>query len=378
MSRAEYSIQDHFGGLRDPRYRWNVPHLLEDIVTIAICGAICGADDWTGIAEFGKAKEGWLGTFLELPNGIPSSDTFRRVFEALDPEAFQSCFISWVQAISQRVLGQTVAIDGKRLRRSHDGSQGKAAIHMVSAWACEASLVLGQVKTDEKSNEITAIPELLGVLTLEGCIVTIDAMGCQTEIAKLIVEQGADYVLSLKGNQGTLHQAVQALFEDAFETEFRDIAHDFHQTLDKGHGRLEIRRCWTISEPTHLTFLNPKDKWLGLQSIGLVEAERHLDGSVTTERRFFISSLDGQAEQFAKAVRHHWHIENRLHWVLDIAFREDEARIRKGYGSQNMAILRHIALNLLRQDTSKKCGIKNKRLIAGWDHLFLSHLLNLA
>lgn len=378
MSQAEYSIKQHFGGLTDPRYRWHVPHLLEDIVTIAICGSICGADDWEGIAEFGKAKAAWFGTFLEIRNGIPSADTFNRVFELLDPDEFQSCFIGWVQAISQRVLGETVAIDGKRLRRSHDGALGKAAIHMVSAWACETGLVLGQVKTDEKSNEITAIPELLQVLAVAGCIVTIDAMGCQTEIAKLIVEQEADYVLSLKGNQGTLHQEVQDLFEHAFETEFRHLKHDFHQTLNTGHGRQEIRRYWTLTEPDFLTFINPNNKWLGLQSIGLVEAERHLADTVTFERRFFISSLDGQADQFAHAVRNHWHIENRLHWVLDIAFREDEARLRKGFGAQNMAILRHIALNLLRQDRSKKCGIKNKRLIAGWDHNFLLHLLNLS
>lgn len=271
-----------------------------------------------------------------------------------------------------------MAIDGKRLRRSHDKTSGKAAIHMVSVWACESGLVLGQVKTEEKSNEITAIPELLRVLALEGCIVTIDAMGCQTEIAKVIVEQEADYVLSLKGNQGTLHQNVQDLFEHAFETEFRDISYDFHQSSDNGHGRQEIRRCWTLAEPALIASINPDNKWLGLQSIGLVEAERHLDGSASTERRFFISSLDGQADQFAHAVRNHWHIENRLHWVLDIAFREDESRIRKGFGAQNMAVLRHIALNLLRQDRSKKCGIKNKRLIAGWDYDFLLHLLNLS
>jgi len=378
MTRAEYSIKHHFGGLTDPRYRWNVAHNLEDIVTIAICGAICGADDWVAIAAFGEAKEEWLRTFLALPNGIPSEDTFRRVFEKLDPEEFQSCFISWVQGISQVVAGERIAIDGKRLRRSHDGSLGKAAIHMVSAWACDNRLVLGQVKTDEKPNEITAIPELLKVLALAGCIVTIDAMGCQTEIAELIIEQQADYVLSLKGNQGRLHQEVQELFEYAFETDFRDIEHDFHQRFDKGHGRLEIRRCWTISEPDFLAYLNPTDKWAGLQSIGLVEAERHLDGSVTIERRFFISSLEGQADQFAQAVRDHWQIENRLHWVLDIAFREDEARLRKGYGAQNMAILRHIALNLLQQDRSKQCGIHNKRLIAAWNHDFLLHLLNLS
>ena len=377
MSQEGYSIKHHFEGLPDPRYRWNVPHMLIDIVTIAICGAICGADDWEGIAEFGQAKAEWFGTFLELRNGIPCADTFRRVFEALEPEDFQSCFISWVQAISQGVISGVVAIDGKRLRRSHDGSLGKGAIHMVSAWACEAGLVLGQVKTEEKSNEITAIPELLQVLALEGCIVTIDAMGCQTEIAKLIIAQDADYVLSLKGNQGTLHQDVKDLFAHAFETQFQDIKHDFHQTLDNGHGRQEIRRCWTISDPDFLTFINPKHKWAGLQSIGLVEAERHLADTVTKESRFFIASLDGQAAQFALAVRHHWHIENRLHWVLDIAFREDDAPIRKGFGAQNMAILRHIALNLLRQDRSKQCGIKNKRLIAGWDHNFLLHLLNL-
>ena len=378
MSQRENSIKHHFGGLPDPRYRWNVPHQLIDIVTVAICGAICGADDWEGMAEFGQSKAEWFGTFLELRKGVPSADTFRRVFEALEPEEFERCFISWVQAISQEGIGGVVAIDGKRLRRSHDGTLGKAAIHMVSAWACEAGLVLGQVKTEEKSNEITAIPELLQVLALEGCIVTIDAMGCQTEIAKLIIAQEADYVLSLKGNQGTLHQEVQDLFEHAFETQFHNVKHDYHQTLDNGHGRQEIRRCWTISEPDFIHFLNPNHKWVGLKSIGLVEAERHLADTVTKERRFFIASLDGQAEQFARAVRHHWHIENRLHWVLDVAFREDDARLRKGFGAQNMAILRHIALNLLRQDRSKKCGIKNKRLIAGWDHNFLLHLLSLS
>ena len=266
-------IADHFGQVKDPR-DLGVDHLLIEIMTIAMCAVICGADSWVEVEQFGQAKEKWLRKFLILANGIPSHDTFGRVFGLIDPYQFQSSFVNWIEAISQITTGQIIAIDGKRLRRSHDGRLGKAAIHMVSAWASANGLVLGQVKTDEKSNEITAIPHLLKLLALKGCIVTIDAMGCQTNIAQLIIEGEGNYVLALKGNQGTLHNEVQDLLAYAQEINFRDVAHDFHQTVEKNHGRLEIRRHWTISEPEFMAFLDPKGKWAGLQSIGLVEAQR--------------------------------------------------------------------------------------------------------
>jgi len=370
------SIAEHFGELKDPRSGRMVEHYLLDILTIAICGVICGADDWVAIEEFGRAKEQWFRTFLPLPNGIPSHDTFRRVFIHLEPEAFEACFVRWMKGVAQLSQGEIIPIDGKCLRHSNDRGAGKSAIYMVSAWATNNRLVLGQHKTDEKSNEITAIPELLSRLALQGCIITIDAIGCQTNIAQQIIEQEADYVLALKGNQGTLHQDVQSLFDYAFEKEFQDIAYDTHQTVDKGHGRLEIRRYWTIFDPEFLAWLDPTGKWVGLASIGRVDAQRIIAEKVTTEVRYYISSLAGDAVQFGQAVRTHWQIENSLHWVLDISFREDEYRSRTGHGPQNMAILRHIALNLLRQETTAKCGIKNKRLKAGWDNGYLLKLLS--
>jgi predicted transposase YbfD/YdcC len=366
------SILTHFGNIEDPRDIRGKEHLLLDIITIALCAVISGAEGWEDMSEYGRAKQDWLSTFLSLPDGIPCGDTFGRVFARLDPEQMQSCFVSWVNAISALLGAEVVAIDGKTLRHSDDKGCAKAAIHMVSAWASANRLVLGQRKVDDKSNEITAIPALLNVLEIAGCIVTIDAMGCQREIATAIVERGADYVLALKGNQGGLFEDVQWLFQQAQSSGFEDVAHSFVQSIDKGHGRIEIRRCWTMTE---LDYLVQLPLWSGLQTVVMVQSERHCNGQITIEERFFISTLASQATLLLNAVRTHWSIENSLHWVLDVSFHEDACRIRRDFAPQNMALLRHLALNLLSQDSSSKRGIAARRKKAAWDHSYLIKLL---
>jgi predicted transposase YbfD/YdcC len=321
-------------------------------------------------------KEAWLRQFLELPNGIPSHDTFNEVFARLDAEAFRRCFISWVQAVYHLTEGQVIGVDGKNLRRSYDNHVGKEAIWLVNAWASQARLALGQAAVDEKSNEITAIPALLNLLALKGGIVTIDAIGCQTEIGQLIVDKEADYILAVKANQPSLYEDVAELFRGVQEVEFQAVPHTYAQTWDKNHGRVERRRCWALSDPELLSYLRHKDAWANLKTVFLVERERYLpDQPPSRESAYFITSLPNDAAQLLHASRAHWGVENGLHWVLDIAFREDDARLRRGYGDQNFAVLRQLALNLLRQDQSIKLGVKGKRLKAGWDETYLLHLL---
>jgi predicted transposase YbfD/YdcC len=367
------TITEHFSSLEDPRMDRTKLHPLDNLLVIALCAVICGADSWVEIELFGEAKRQWFAKFLDLSNGIPSHDTFGRVFARLDAEQFQTSFVNWVQAICKVLEGQVVALDGKTARRSHDRSIGKGAIHMVSAWATESQLVLGQVKVNDKSNEITAIPALLDLLELSGCIVTIDAIGCQKEIASRIVDQGADYVLALKSNQGTLHTDAKDLFEDAREIDFIDC--DYHKTVEKGHGRIEIRECWATAHPDYLASLYKPEQWAGLQTVVMVCAERRIGDRSEKETRYFISSLPSDAERLLKVVRTHWHIENQLHWVLDVTFREDDSRIRTGNAAQNMAVLRHMALNLIKQEQSSKRSVRGKRLKAGWDEDYLVKVL---
>ena len=340
---------------------------------MTLCAALAGADDWVEIAAYAKARESWFKGFLKLENGIPSHDTVGRVFALLDPEPFSQCYIDWVRTLVS-IPDEVVAVDGKTLRRSHDHANGKSAIHMVNAWAVGQGLVLGQVKTEAKSNEITAIPEPLKVLDVKGAVVTIDAMGCQKEIAKQIVDQGADYVFSLKGNQGNLHKEVQLLFEDAKKDGFKDLSHDSFATVDGDHGRIETRRYTTVAD---VDWFEEKGKWAKLSSFGMIESEREVDGNVTKETRYFISSLPSDAKRFAEVARGHWAVENSLHWCLDIAFREDDSRVRSGHGQENLAILRRLALTLIKQDPQRKIGIKASRKRAGWDLDYTRRLLGL-
>src|SRR5215218_473034 len=381
QTHPKLGLIEHFQGIADPRVNRTKEHALIDLLVIAVCTLLCAGESFNDMEDFGHAKHDWFKTFLALRNGIPSHDTFNRLFAALDPKEFLDCFLRWTQSLRQAVPQEIVALDGKALRRAMN--QNQSVKYVVSAWAESNNLVLGQLKVSDKSNEITAVPELLRVLELSGCIVTLDAMGCQKKIAREIIEADADYVLALKGNQETVHEEVKS-FLDATIVEAQaarpvramaskaaaTLAHV--QTIEKDHGRLEIRDYY---QSDCLAWFADLPKWEGLKSVGLVESQREINGVKTVERRYYLSSLPLNVELFARAVRSHWGVENKLHWVMDVCFHEDQSRARTGHAAENLATLRRLALNLLKKETTKKRGIKGKQLNASWDHSYLLRLL---
>jgi len=357
----------------DPRVARTRKHELPELLFIALAAVLCGAEGWTQVEEFGKASRAWLETFLELPNGIPSHDTFGRVFALLDPDALEAALQAFVRDFAGDSAGQHIAIDGKTLRRSFDRAAERNAIHMVTAWVYEHHAAFGQLKVDDKSNEITAIPQLLNLLDLKGATVTLDAMGCQKDIAQQIVDAGGHYVLALKGNQGTLHDEVSEFFDDVLSRGF-DAELERHHSVEKGHGRIEERTVWLSRD---VGWLRDTEQWKGLTGLVAVQSKRTIDGETTTERRHFICSVTGTAEQVGRFIRQHWRVENELHWTLDVAFQEDLCRVRKGNAAENLSRIRRVALSLLKQDTKAKVGIQGRRLKAAWDKDYLLALLRL-
>jgi predicted transposase YbfD/YdcC len=368
------SIIDYFAAVPDPRVDRRKDHPLVSILVVGLLAVICGADSFVAMETFGESKKQWLSSFLDLPKGIPSHDTFGRVFAVLNPHALEAAFREWISALAKLGDDEVVAIDGKTLRRSFQKAGAKSFVHMVSAWATHNRVVLGQYKTEEKSNEITAIPRLLELLNIKGAMVTIDAMGCQKDIAAKIVEGDADYLLAVKDNQPTLLKNVSEIFQRASQdSAFLDRL-DFFETHDTGHGRTEVRRCWTSAD---LKSISGRNQWKALAGVALVEVDRTIGDKTSTEQRYFISSKKALAAKDALAAsRSHWGIENELHWVLDVAFREDDCRVRAGHAAENFAVLRHIALNLLKNLPGRKIGVKTCRMRAGWDHDFLLKVLH--
>lgn len=369
------SIQGCFGNIRDPRVSGRCWYPLLEVITIAICATLAGAETWVDIETFGKSKERWLAQFLKLKHGIPAHDTFGDIFAMINGDEFQRSFVRWVQGVFTITEGQVVSIDGKTARRSHDKAIGKDALHMVSAWASVNGITLGQRKVADKSNEITAIPELLELLRIKGCIVTIDAMGCQKKIAQKIRDKQADYVLAVKDNQRQLHQDIQQWFAYADQVGFDALDHDYFRTANKSHGRIEIRRCWVMSDPLAFEYIRHYEGWADISAIVRVERERRLADRVERSQTYYISSLAASAKTLLNATRQHWSIENSLHWVMDVTFREDQMRTRKGDSAQNLIALRNIALNILKNDSSKG-SLRQKRYRAALDDSFMLQLLS--
>jgi predicted transposase YbfD/YdcC len=368
MSLPHIAIKKHFCRLKDPRVVGRTKHRLLDIITITLCGVICGCDDWPQIETFAKCRLDWLRRFLPLPDGIPSHDTLERVFDALNPQVFQACFRAWMQALHQALGLCPIAIDGKTLCGS--GTGGEQALHLVSAWATANSLSLGQVAVDAKSNEIPAIPQLLELLDLHGALVTIDAMGCQKAIAAKIVDGGGDYVLTVKDNQPTLLADVKACFDRAARADFANVEHDSYETQERGHGREELRHYQIITDPEFAS----RPEWKGLRVIGMCYSECVRQSKTSQEVRYFIGSRKAKAKVYGNTLRGHWGIENRLHWHLDVTFGEDQNRVSKRHGAENLAVLRRVALSLLKQHSSKR-SIACKRLQSALDPAFLEEVL---
>ena len=364
-------IQEHFAGLTDPRRR-KVIYPLINIVTIALCAVMCGADDFVSIALWARTKKKWLAKFLDLSDGIPSHDRFNAVLAAIKPAEFEKCLLSWITALHEVTDGQLIAVDGKTLRRSFDAASSKSAIHMVSAWATVNLITLGQVVVDAKSNEITAIPKLLEMLELSGALVTIDAMGCQTEIARTIVDGGADYVLAVKGNQPTLHDGIAEFFDEQLEADFADVKVSRHETNERGHGREETRHYFVCPVPDDLP---DAARWKKLKAIGIAISDTVRGGKSCSHVRYYILSKKLSGRKFAATVRGHWSIENRLHWQLDVTFQEDQSRVRRGHADANCSLLRRTALSLLKNNHTEKVGVKNKRLLAACSEEYLEEVL---
>lgn len=367
------SFVKHFDNIEDPRRQAGLRYPLIEILFIAICAIIAGADDWVAIERFGQAKFSWFQKYLRLKHGIPSHDTFGDVFGVLDPEQFAEAFLSWMQMIA--TISGVIALDGKTIRHSFDTALGKSAIHMVSAWSSVNRLVLGQVKVDDKSNEITALPKLLRLLVIKGCLVTIDAMGCQTEIAEQIIDQGGDYLLAVKKNQKYLYEDIKHLFKHATAENFERARFDEARTVDKRHGRLDIRHCQLISDPEWLDYLRANHNWKKLNCVVRIWTERRIGRKKTRESRYYICSRQATAADLLAATRHHWGIENNVHWILDVVFNEDASRVRVGHAQQNLATMRRIAINMLNQEQSRKDSLKGKRQLAGWDESFLERIV---
>lgn len=368
---ADSPLLQAFATLPDPRKSRNQIYPLIDIIGVAIIGILCSGNDWVNVVKWANAYENWFQSVGLCLNGVPSHDTIGRFFRLVDPKSFETCFVQWIQTLADKISG-VIAIDGKTICNSNNSFNNKKATHIVTAFSAENDIVLGQLKTAEKSNEITAIPELLNTLKLKGCIITIDAMGCQTEIAKKIIEQKGNYVIGLKGNQGTLHAEAVNFFDQAMAVGAKEAECDLYKTIEKGHGRIEEREIWIKS---NLSWIEGIKNWKGLKSLICIKSTRHKKEKTSVEMRYYISSICTTAEQIGKIIRLHWSIENKLHWHLDVTFNEDKSKIHAGHGAENFSLLKRCVLNLVKADTTEKASISSKRKMAGWDPNYRLHLM---